>query len=218
MALGKFITVEGGEGVGKSTNIDFICDVIRRRGHDVVETREPGGTPLAERIREMLLEHGDEHLPDETELLLFFAARSLHLHNLIRPALDSGTWVVCDRFTDATRAYQGSGRGLDAARIEWLAEWVHGDLTPHLTILLDAAPSIGMKRAGERGEADRLENEQGGFHLRVREGYLRQAASEPGRFAIVDANQPLAAVQDAIEAALRRLLDNTEPEENRISF
>lgn len=217
MAQGKFITVEGGEGVGKSTNIDFICDLIRRRGHDVVETREPGGTPLAERIREMLLEHGDEHLPDETELLLFFAARSLHLHNLIRPALASGTWVVCDRFTDATRAYQGSGRGLDPARIEWLAEWVHGDLNPHLTILLDAAPSIGMKRAEERGEADRLENEQAEFHLRVREGYLRQAATEPGRFAIVDANQPLAAVQDAIEAALRRLLDNTESEETLIS-
>ena len=218
MAQGKFITVEGGEGVGKSTNIDFICDLVRRRGHDVVETREPGGTPLAERIRGMLLERGDEHLPDETELLLFFAARSLHLHNLIRPALDRGTWVVCDRFTDATRAYQGSGRGLDPARIEWLAEWVHGDLKPHLTILLDAAPSIGMKRAEERGEADRLENEQAGFHVRVREGYLRQAASEPGRIAIVDANQPLAAVQDAIEAALRRLLDNVEPEEKRLSF
>lgn len=217
MAQGKFITVEGGEGVGKSTNIDFICDLIRRRGHDVVQTREPGGTPLAERIRDMLLEHGDEHLPDETELLLFFAARSLHLHNLIRPALASGTWVVCDRFTDATRAYQGNGRGLDPARIEWLAEWVHGDLNPHLTILLDAAPSIGMKRAEERGEADRLENEQAEFHLRVREGYLRQAATEPGRFAIVDANQALAAVQDAIEAALRRLLDNADSEESLLS-
>lgn len=213
MAQGKFITVEGGEGVGKSTNIEFICDVIRRRGHEVVETREPGGTPLAERIREMLLEHGDEHLPHETELLLFFAARSLHLENLIRPALGSGKWVVCDRFTDATRAYQGCGRGLAAERIEWLAEWVHGDLHPHLTILLDAAPSVGMKRAGERGEADRMENEQAEFHLRVREGYLRQAAKESERFAIVDANQPLAAVQDAIEAALRRLFDDVQHQE-----
>lgn len=213
MAQGKFITVEGGEGVGKSTNIEFICDVIRRRGHEVVETREPGGTPLAERIREMLLEHGDERLPHETELLLFFAARSLHLENLIRPALGSGKWVVCDRFTDATRAYQGCGRGLAAERIEWLAEWVHGDLHPHLTILLDAAPSVGMKRAGERGEADRMENEQAEFHLRVREGYLRQAAKESERFAIVDANQPLAAVQDAIEAALRRLFDDVQHQE-----
>lgn len=216
MAQGKFITVEGGEGVGKSTNIDFICELIRSRGHDVVETREPGGTPLAERIRGMLLEHGDEDLPDETELLLFFAARSLHLHNLIRPALRSGTWVVCDRFTDATRAYQGSGRGLDLSRIEWLAEWVHGDLNPHLTILLDAAPHIGMKRAGERGEADRLETEQAEFHLRVREGYLRQAATEPKRFAVVDADQPLPAVQAAIEAALYRLLDDQDSEDVRV--
>lgn len=161
----------------------------------------------------MLLEHGDERLPHETELLLFFAARSLHLENLIRPALGSGKWVVCDRFTDATRAYQGCGRGLAAERIEWLAEWVHGDLHPHLTILLDAAPSVGMKRAGERGEADRMENEQAEFHLRVREGYLRQAAKESERFAIVDANQPLAAVQDAIEAALRRLFDDVQHQE-----
>ena len=217
MARGKFITVEGGEGVGKSTNIDFICELIRSRGYDVVETREPGGTPLAERIREMLLEHGDEDLPDETELLLFFAARSLHLHNLIRPALRSGTWVVCDRFTDATRAYQGSGRGLDLSRIEWLAEWVHGDLNPHLTILLDAAPHIGMKRAEERGEADRLETEQAEFHLRVREGYLRQAAIEPERFAVVDADQPLAAVQAAIAAALHPVFDDKNFEEVRVT-
>ena len=212
MAQGKFITVEGGEGVGKSTNIDFICDLVRRQGHDVLQTREPGGTPLAERIREMLLEHGDEYLPDKTELLLFFAARSLHLHNLIRPALYSGTWVVCDRFTDATRAYQGSGRGLDQSRIEWLAEWVHDGLSPHLTILLDAAPDVGMKRAGERSEADRLEVEQAEFHLRVREGYLRQAAAEPGRFAVVDASRPLSAVQAAIEAALGRLFNKVSEE------
>lgn len=217
MARGKFVTVEGGEGVGKSTNIEFICELIRRRGHDVVETREPGGTPLAERIREMLLEHGDEHLPDETELLLFFAARALHLHNLIRPALSSGTWVVCDRFTDATRAYQGSGRGLDLSRIEWLAEWVHGDLNPDLTILLDAAPHIGMKRAEERGEADRLETEQAGFHLRVREGYLRQAAIEPERIAVVNADQALPAVQAAIQVALHRLLNDKNSQEHSVN-
>jgi dTMP kinase len=206
MDRGKFITVEGGEGVGKSTNIELICKLIRRRGHDVVHTREPGGTPLAERIRTMLLEHGDEPLPDDAELLLFFAARSLHLHNRIRPALDIGTWVVCDRFTDATRAYQGSGRGLDIRKIETLAEWVHGDLQPDLTVLLDAPPEVGMNRAEQRGQADRLEAEQAGFHRRVREAYLRQAAAEPGRFAVVDATLPLSKVQAAIDRALQRIL------------
>jgi dTMP kinase len=205
MDRGKFITVEGGEGVGKSTNIELICDLIRRRGFAVLHTREPGGTPMAERIRDMLLEHGDEPLPDDAELLLFFAARSLHLHNLIRPALRAGTWVVCDRFTDATRAYQGSGRGQGGDRIETLAEWVHGDLWPDLTVLLDAAPEVGMKRAGQRGEADRLEAEQTDFHRRVRQGYLRQAAAEPQRFAVVDASLPLARVKVEIEQALQRL-------------
>jgi len=206
MAPGKFITVEGGEGVGKSTNIDLICELVRRHGHQVVETREPGGTPMAERIREMLLEHGDEPLPDDAELLLFFAARSLHLHNLIRPALEAGTWVICDRFTDTTRAYQGSGRGADSARIELLAEWVHGDLRPALTVLLDAPPEVGMKRAVERGNADRLEIEKVAFHVRVREGYLRQAAAEPERFAVIDASQSLDRVQADIERALARVL------------
>jgi dTMP kinase len=206
-APGKFITVEGGEGVGKSTNIDLICELIRRHGHRVLQTREPGGTPMAERIRDMLLGHGDEHLPDEAELLLFFAARSLHLHNLIRPALEAGVWVVCDRFTDTTRAYQGSGRGADSARIEALAEWVHGDLQPALTVLLDAPPEVGMRRAVERGQADRLETEEAAFHLRVREGYLRQAAAEPERFAVIDAAQPLARVRADIERALARVLD-----------
>lgn len=211
MVPGKFITVEGGEGVGKSTNIDLICELIRRRGHPVVETREPGGTPMAERIREMLLEHGEEPLPDDAELLLFFAARSLHLHNLIRPALEAGTWVVCDRFTDATRAYQGSGRGLDPGRIEALSEWVHGDMQPALTVLLDAAPEVGMKRAVARGKADRLETEEVAFHRRVREGYLRQAAAEPGRFAVIDASQSLERVQADIERALRRIFGPGSP-------
>jgi dTMP kinase len=206
MAPGKFITVEGGEGVGKSTNIDLICNLIRRHGYQVVETREPGGTPMAERIRDMLLEQGDEPLPDDAELLLFFAARSLHIHNLIRPALAAGRWVVCDRFTDATRAYQGSGRGADSARIESLAEWVQGGLQPALTVLLDAPPEVGMKRAVERGKADRLETEKVAFHLRVREGYLRQAAAEPERFAVVDAARPLERVQADIERALKRVL------------
>ncbi len=206
MERGKFITVEGGEGVGKSTNIELICELVRRRGHEVLHTREPGGTPMAERIREMLLEHGEEPLPDDAELLLFFAARSLHINNLIRPALKAGTWVVCDRFTDTTRAYQGSGRGQDIDRIEMLAAWVHGDLQPDLTVLLDAPAEVGMKRAGERGDADRLETEQADFHRRVREGYLRQARAEPRRFTVVDASLPLSEVQGEIERALQRLL------------
>jgi dTMP kinase len=206
MERGKFITVEGGEGVGKSTNIELICELVRRRGHEVLHTREPGGTPMAERIREMLLEHGEEPLPDDAELLLFFAARSLHINNLIRPALKAGTWVVCDRFTDTTRAYQGSGRGQDIDRIETLAAWVHGDLQPDLTVLLDAPAEVGMKRAGERGDADRLETEQADFHRRVREGYLRQARAEPRRFTVVDASLPLSEVQGEIERALQRLL------------
>ncbi|MGH8166862.1 MAG: dTMP kinase [Woeseiaceae bacterium] len=207
MDRGKFITVEGGEGVGKSTNIELVCELIRRNGHPVLQTREPGGTPMAERIRAMLLEHGDEALPDDADLLLFFAARSLHINNVIRPALEAGTWVVCDRFTDTTRAYQGGGRGLDRARIETLAEWVHGDLQPDLTVLLDAPPEVGMGRAEKRGDTDRLETERAEFHGRVRETYLGQAAAEPRRFAVVDAGQPLSRVRADIEQAMRRILD-----------
>jgi len=206
MDRGKFITVEGGEGVGKSTNIELVCELVRRNGHAVLQTREPGGTPMAERIRTMLLEHGDEALPDDAELLLFFAARSLHINNVIRPALEAGTWVVCDRFTDTTRAYQGGGRGLDRARIETLAEWVHGDLQPDLTVLLDAPPDVGRGRAEKRGDADRLETERAEFHGRVREAYLRQAAAEPQRFAVVDAGQPLSRVRADIEQAMCRIL------------
>lgn len=204
---GRFITVEGGEGVGKSTNIDRVCDLIRKRGHQVRETREPGGTPLAERIRTLLLEHGDEPLPDVAELLLFFAARSLHVENFIRPTLEAGTWVVCDRFTDATRAYQGWGRGLDMQFIDELAERVHADLVPDLTILLDAPAEIGMGRAEHRGAADRMENEKRDFHARIREGYLAQANAGPERYAVVDASGPLEAVRARIEAALEPVFD-----------
>ncbi|MGH8193857.1 MAG: dTMP kinase [Woeseiaceae bacterium] len=208
---GRFITVEGGEGVGKSTNIDFLCSLIGDRGHPVLTTREPGGTPTAERIRELLLDHHEEPLPDIAELLLFFAARSLHVTHVIRPALEAGTWVICDRFTDTTRAYQGSGRGFDHATIDTLANWVHGGLQPDLTLLLDAPSDVGMQRAGQRSDADRLETEQASFHARVRAGYLELAAAEPQRFAVVDASQPLAAVQARIERAMRGLLDEKKP-------
>ncbi len=209
MKKGKFITVEGGEGVGKSTNIEFLCELIRQRSLRVLDTREPGGTPMAEQIRSMLLSHGNEPLPAIAELLLFFAARALHVNNVIVPALESGSWVVCDRFTDTTRAYQGCGRGLDLDRIETLASWVHPQLVPDLTVLLDAPVDVGRFRSERRSEADRLESEQMAFHARVREGYLALAKAEPGRFAVVDASRPLPEVQQQIGRALQALFSNS---------
>ncbi len=206
---GKFITVEGIEGVGKSTNIDFLSSIIEEKGFTVLRTREPGGTPMAERIRQMLLEHGEEPLPDIAELLLFFASRSLHISNTIRPALAAGQWVVCDRFTDASRAYQGHGRGLDLETINLMAEWVQEDLQPDLTLLLDAPAEVGMERADKRGAADRLDSEEADFFRRARAGYLELAAAEPERFAVVDASQDLAQVQAAIALEINRLLSNS---------
>ena len=206
---GKFITVEGIEGVGKSTNIDFLSSLIEAKGFSVLRTREPGGTPMAERIRQMLLAHDEEPLPDIAELLLFFAARALHVNNTIKPALAAGTWVVCDRFTDASRAYQGHGRGLGLERINLMADWVHKDLQPDLTLLLDAPPEIAMDRAEKRGEADRLETEAVDFYQRVRDGYLELAAAEPERIAVLDASQDLSAVQAAIAVEINRLLDHS---------
>lgn len=208
MARGKFITVEGIEGVGKSTNIDFLSTLIERRGIEVIRTREPGGTPMAERIRDLLLEHGEEPMTDIAELLLFFAARSLNIHNAIKPALRAGQWVVCDRFTDATRAYQGSGRGLNESMIDTLAKWVHEDLQPDLTVLLDAPPEVGMDRAGRRGTADRLEIEKEDFYSRVRKGYLALAETEPKRFAVIDASLPLGQVQSAIDETVVKLFND----------
>ncbi len=206
MSKGKFITVEGIEGVGKSTNIEFLARLIESAGYTVLRTREPGGTPMAESIRELLLEHGHEPVPDIAELLLFFAARSLHLENAIRPALDRGNWVICDRFTDASRAYQGSGRGLNREMIDQLADWVQRGLEPQFTILLDAPPAVGMARAGARGRADRLELEQASFYARVRNGYLDLAAAYPQRFHVVDASRPIAEVQAAITQAIDGIL------------
>ena len=206
MTIGKFITVEGIEGVGKSTNIEYLVGLLEARGLEVISTREPGGTPLAERIRELLLSHSEEALDDTAELLLFFAARSLHVRNLIIPALERGCWVVCDRFTDASRAYQGTARGQGRERVDTLAEWVHGDLSPDLTVLLDAPAAVGMARAGRRGAADRLESEQLAFYERARQTYLDLAAAEPERFAVIDARQEVAVVQQAIAAAVDALI------------
>jgi dTMP kinase len=207
MKRGKFITVEGIEGVGKSTNVGVIRQAIEARDLQVLTTREPGGTPMAEQIRGLLLEHGDEPMPDIVELLLMFAARALHVNNVIKPALDEGTWVICDRFTDTSRAYQGAGRGFPLSDINRMADWVHGDLQPDLTILLDAPVETGIERAGKRSEPDRIEAEKVEFFIRARDCFLSLAAAEPERFAVVDANRDQAAVRTTINAVTNDILD-----------
>jgi dTMP kinase len=203
MRKGRFITFEGIEGVGKSTNIDFLVGLIEDRGFSVLQTREPGGTSTAEDIRRILKEHGDEPMPSEAELLLMFAARSINVSNTIRPALESGTWVVSDRFTDSTRAYQGGGRGVAEESIEWLADFVHGGVQPDLTILLDAPVDTAMARAGRRGKPDRFEVERTDFFQRVRDTYLKLAASAPERFVVVDVSRDL----DAVRADIRKVAE-----------
>ena len=205
METGKFITFEGIEGVGKSTNIAHFTSILEQRGYEVLRTREPGGTPTAERIRALVAEHGDEAMPDTAELLLVFAARSLLVNNVIQPALAAGTWVVCDRFTDSSRAYQGGGRGLPRADIDRLADWVHGDLWPDLTILLDAPVEVGMDRVGKRSTPDRFEAEQSEFFTRVRETYLQLAAAEPARFVVIDATRDLEVVKRDVGAIAEAL-------------
>jgi dTMP kinase len=192
---GRFITLEGGEGVGKSTNLAFVAALLEAAGLDVQRTREPGGTPLAERVREVIVSVAAEAVPPMAELLLIFAARALHIESCIRPALEAGRWVLCDRFTDASYAYQGAGRGLGDGPVRWLEEQVQRGLRPDLTLLLDADPAIGLGRAGARGTADRFERERLDFFTRVRAGYLARAAAEPRRFRVIDASRPLAAVQ-----------------------
>lgn len=206
MQRGRFVSVEGIEGVGKSTNIEVIVDCIEAAGHQVVTTREPGGTPLAEDIRELLVGHSDETIPEIAELLLVFAARSLNVNNVIIPALEAGHWVLCDRFTDSSRAYQGGGRGIPIETIDQLADWVHGDIWPDLTILLDAPVEIGMQRASKRSTPDRFEQERHEFFQRVRACYLELAAREPKRFAVIDTTQPLTAVKSEVRALTRQLL------------
>ncbi|MBS0377014.1 MAG: dTMP kinase [Proteobacteria bacterium] len=207
MSTGRFITLEGIEGAGKSTAARFVAEHLRGLGHTVLATREPGGTPLAERIRALVLERGPEPVTPVTETLLMFAARALHVTNVIAPALVRGEWVVCDRFTDATRAYQGSGRGVDPALIESLAHAVHGALNPHLTLLLDLPVTEGLRRARERSgvASDRFEAEAVSFFEKVRAGYRGIADAEPARVRTIDALRPLPEVQAQVLAALRPL-------------
>jgi dTMP kinase len=208
---GRFITIEGGEGVGKSTQLSALREWLSSQGYDFVFTREPGGTPRAERIRELLLENSEESMPAICELLLMFAARATHIANVIEPALQRGAWVVCDRFTDATYAYQGWGRGLDKEHIATLEKLVQKDLRPDLTLLLDAPLDLSASRARNRNESagvtDRFEREQRAFFERVRAGYLERARLEPQRIAVIDASADVTTVTQSIRAAIQdRLL------------
>lgn len=196
-----FITLEGPEGGGKSTNLGFIRDWLQQRGIDVVSTREPGGTRLGESVRELLLNTSSEMTAD-TELLLMFAARAEHIAQLIEPALARGQWVVSDRFTDASYAYQGGGRGIADERIAQIEDWVQGPLRPQLTLVLDLPDNIGGQRVNQRGARDRFEQEQSAFFTRVRQSYLQRAATDPQRYTIIDASQPLDRVQRQIAGIL----------------
>ncbi len=193
--MGRFITVEGIEGVGKTTNLNFIRDYLNAQGKDVLLTREPGGTALGENIRELLLSHKHDGMAGDTELLMMFSARAEHLDKIIRPSIAKGRWVLCDRFTDATYAYQGGGRGIAIERIRQLEQWVQGDLRPDLTILLDAPVDMALARAGKRSAPDRFEKEKYDFFERVRTTYHDLARKEPERYVVVDASCDLSTVQ-----------------------
>jgi dTMP kinase len=207
MSVGRFITLEGIEGAGKSSVAKYVGDWLAGQGIAVRLTREPGGTPLAERVRGIVLERGTEQVSAVTETLLMFAARALHVENVIVPALRAGQWVVCDRFTDATHAYQGSGRGVDAALIDTLARAVHPQLVPDCTLLLDLPAAAGLARARARGGdgADRFEAEAVSFFEKVRAGYLTLARREPARIQVIDAAAPLSAVQQQVAQILAGL-------------
>lgn len=206
MTTARFITLEGGEGVGKSTNIAFIREFLQQQGREVLVTREPGGTAIAEKIRLLLLEKKQEPLTMQAELLLMFAARAQHIERVIRPALAAGKWVVCDRFTDASYAYQGGGRNAPMQDIAWLEQFVQGDFRPDLTLLLDAPVATGMHRIKRRGALDRFESEQLQFFQKVRQAYLLRAEQEPQRIRIIDASRELTEVQQQIQVVLEGLV------------
>ena len=202
---GKLITIEGVEGVGKSTNINFISSYMESKNIQYLCTREPGGTVNAEKIRDILLHSEEEKVPEIAELLLFFSARSFHIENVIIPALINGINVICDRFADATIAYQGNGRGFDIKQINQISKWVQNDLKPNLTILLDAPAEVGMKRTKIREKNDRMESEKISFYERVRQGYLNIARNDPERVVIVDATKDILSVEKNIEKHLNHL-------------
>jgi dTMP kinase len=207
MGSGCFVTVEGGEGAGKTTQLAFMRAYLERAGCRVTPTREPGGTPLGEEIRALLLGHRHDGMALATETLLMFAARAEHLERVIRPALAAGHWVLCDRFTDATYAYQGGGRGLPPERIAILENWAQGDLRPNLTLVFDLPVAVGLERAGRRGAADRFEREETAFFERIRAVYLDRARRNPDRYRIVDASCSVEAVRAEVETILAGWLE-----------
>jgi dTMP kinase len=204
----KFITVEGGEGVGKTTNMGLIQSILESRGFEVCITREPGGTALGEMLRTSLLNPELEPPVAMAELLMIFAARAQHINTVIEPALAAGQWVLCDRFTDATYAYQGFGRGIDLTAIATLEQLVQCERRPDVTVLLDLDPLVGLERAQKRAELDRFELEEAAFFSRVREGYLSRAKAEPARWIVVDAAKSLEEVSGTLNAQLTRWLDH----------
>ena len=205
---GRFITFEGIDGAGKSTHLEWAEAWLGQQGLGVVITREPGGTPVGEAIRTLLLNPGSEMLA-ETEALLVFAARYEHIHTVIRPALDAGHWVLCDRFTDATLAYQGGGRGVDRDRLLTLGHWVQGSLQPDRTFLFDASIGVAQARLAGREAADRFESEAAQFHQRVRQAYLDLASEHPGRFRIIDSSQSIDLIRETLARQLTELLEET---------
>lgn len=205
-AKGRFITVEGTEGVGKSTSMDFIENFLINAGKELVITREPGGTELGEKLRDVLLDAKEKSMSDDTELMLMFAARSQHLYEVILPALDEGKWVLCDRFTDSTFAYQGGGRGIDMKRISQLEQWVQGKLRPDLTIVLDLPVEIGLERAGKRSAPDRFELEKYDFFNKVRDTFLQRAKDNPKRYKVIDASPSIEDVQHSIQLVLEKMI------------
>jgi dTMP kinase len=212
MKPAQFITLEGIEGAGKSTIARALQTELERQGIAMLLTREPGGTPLAERMRDLLLSRDHEALSPVAETLLMFAARAVHLDNAVRPALAAGRWVICDRFTDASYAYQGAGRGVSAGLLDQLAAAVHGDLWPARTLLLDVPVDTGLARSRQRaGAPDRFEAERPAFFERVRGAYLRRAAADPGRIRVIDAQLPAERVVAACRAAIADLLPEAAP-------
>ena len=205
---GKFITIEGIEGAGKTTCIQVVTEVTERQGISAIHTREPGGTDLGEDLRNLLLGHKHIGMSDDAELLMMFAARAQHIAQKIQPALDVGKWVLCDRFTDATYAYQGYGRGIPLQKISDLENWIQGALRPDLTLLMDLPVEVGMERAGKRSAPDRFESEAWDFFERIRKGYLSIAAEQPSRVKVIDASQDLANVQAQIRAAMEAFVNS----------
>ena len=202
MERGKFITIDGVEGAGKSTQITFICDYLKAKGVKVILTREPGGTDVGEKIRTLLLSNSTGKMHADTELMLMFAARNEHIQNKIMPALGRGDWVLSDRFTDASYAYQGGGRGLNVERIAQLEQWVLQDFTPDMTLLLDVPVEIGMSRVESRGKKDRIELEATDFFNRVRQAYIDRSEQFPERIKLIDSSQTVEHTKQQIKVIL----------------